>query len=294
MPNVTISTDARPRLVTTAIELRDAVAAARADGKTIGLAPTMGALHGGHLSLVRASLAQCDYTIVTIFVNPTQFGPHEDLGEYPRTLETDLDALSQCGVDLVFAPTNDGIYPKGFSTYVDPPRVAEALEGQCRRGHFRGVTTVVLKLFNLAQADVAFFGQKDYQQSLVIRWMVQDLDFPIEVRVCPTVREPDGLAMSSRNRYLSQPEREQALTLWRSLKLAVELFAQGESDAERITARMRELFEQTNINRVDYVALADPETLQPVHQIQASTVALVAAYVGDTRLIDNCRIGNDE
>jgi len=293
MSNETVSADARPCLVTTAIELRDAVAAARADSKLIGLVPTMGALHEGHLSLVRASLAQCDYTMVTIFVNPTQFGPHEDLGEYPRTLQADLDALAECGADLVFAPTNDAIYPNGFSTYVDPPQVAEPLEGRCRPGHFRGVTTVVLKLFNLAQADVAFFGQKDYQQSLVIRRMVQDLDLPIEIRVCPTVRESDGLAMSSRNRYLSEPEREQALALWRSLKLAVELFAQGERDAETITARMRELFEQADIDRIDYVALTDPETLQPVHQIQASTVALAAAYVGDTRLIDNCRIGDD-
>jgi len=285
------SSNASLRLVTTAVELRQAVAAARSDGKSIGLVPTMGALHEGHLSLVRESLDGCDYSVVTIFVNPSQFGPHEDFGKYPRTLQRDLDILAECGADLVFAPTNDDMYPDGFSTYVEPPQVAEPLEGLCRPGHFRGVTTVVLKLFNLVQADVAFFGQKDYQQALVIQRMAQDLDVPIEVRICPTVREADGLAMSSRNRYLSEPERERSLTLWRSLQLAVELFTRGERDAEIVTARMRELFEQADISRIDYVALADPDTLELVREIQASTMALVAAYVGDTRLIDNCRIG---
>lgn len=291
MCNKTVSDDVVPGLVTTAVEFRRAVTAARSDGKSIGLVPTMGALHEGHLSLVRASLDECDQTIVTIFVNPTQFGPHDDLGRYPRTLQGDLDALATCGADLVFAPAGDDMYPDGFSTYVDPPQVAEPLEGQCRPGHFRGVTTVVLKLFNLAQADIAFFGQKDYQQARVIQRMVQDLDLPIKIRVCPTVRESDGLAMSSRNRYLSEEERERSLTLWRSLKLAVQQFAQGEREAEIVTARMRGLFDEANISRIDYVALADPDTLQPVRQLQASTMALVAAYVGDTRLIDNCRIG---
>lgn len=291
MCNETTSGDDGPRLVTTAVELRQAVAAARSDGKSIGLVPTMGALHEGHLSLVRASLAECDQTIVTIFVNPTQFGPHEDLAKYPRTLQDDLAALAKRGVDLVFAPTGADMYPDGFSTYVDPPQAAEPLEGQCRPGHFRGVTTVVLKLFNLAQADIAFFGQKDYQQAQVIQRMAQDLDLPIEIRVCPTVREPDGLAMSSRNRYLNDEERERSLTLWRGLKLAAELFAQGERDPDIVIGRMRELFEQADINRIDYIALADPDTLGPVRHLQASTMALVAAYVGDTRLIDNCRIG---
>ncbi len=291
MCNETISSNDGPRLVTTAIELRQAVAAARTDDKSIGLVPTMGALHEGHLSLVRASRDECDRTIVTIFVNPTQFGPQEDLGKYPRTLQDDLTALAKCGVDLVFAPNADDMYPAGFSTYVDPPQVAEPLEGQCRSGHFRGVTTVVLKLFNLAQADIAFFGQKDYQQAQVIQRMAQDLDLPIEIRVCPTVREPDGLAMSSRNRYLNDEERERSLTLWRSLQLAARLFARGERDSDTVTGRMRELFEQAGISRIDYVALADPDTLEPVRQLQESTMALVAAYVGDTRLIDNCRIG---
>lgn len=291
MSHDTTSSDARPRLATTAAELRQAVAAARSDGKSIGLVPTMGALHEGHLSLVRASLDECDQTIVTIFVNPTQFGPHEDFGKYPRALQADLEALARCGVDLVFAPTSDDMYPAGFSTYVDPPQVAEPLEGQCRPGHFRGVTTVVLKLFNLAQADVAFFGQKDYQQAQVIRRMGDDLDVPIAIRVCPTVREPDGLAMSSRNRYLSEEERERSLTLWRSLKLAVELYAQGERNSDTVITRMRELFDQSGISRIDYIALADPDTLEPVRRLQPTTMALVAAYVGDTRLIDNCRIG---
>jgi pantoate--beta-alanine ligase len=279
------------QLVTTHARLRDAVKAARLERKSIGLVPTMGALHEGHLSLVRASLAECDYTVVTIFVNPTQFGPQEDFLEYPRTLESDLDALRQCGVHLVFAPSNEKMYPADFSTYVEPPRVAQPLEGQCRPGHFRGVTTIVLKLFNLVQADIAYFGQKDYQQSLVIQRVVRDLDLPTKVRVCPIVREADGLAMSSRNRYLTDDERQQALALWRSLKLATELFAGGERDGDVVGERMRRLLEDAGFTRIDYVALADPETLEPVRDLQASTMALIAAHVGDTRLIDNCRIG---
>jgi pantoate--beta-alanine ligase len=236
-------------------------------------------------------LAECDYTVVTIFVNPTQFGPQEDFLEYPRTLDADLDALRLCGVDLVFAPSNADMYPADFSTYVEPPQVAQPLEGQCRPGHFRGVTTVVLKLFNLVQSDVAYFGQKDCQQSLVVRRMARDLDLPTEIRVCPIIRETDGLAMSSRNRYLTDGERQQSLLLWRSLKLATDLFAGGERDGDVVGERMRKLLEDGGITRIDYVALADPETLEPVRELKASTMALIAAHVGDTRLIDNCRIG---
>ena len=280
-------------LVTTRQRLREALRPVRSAGKSIGLVPTMGALHEGHLSLVRASLAECDYTVVSIFVNPTQFGPHEDFLEYPRTLDADLERLRTCGVDLAFAPSNAEMYPNDFSTYVEPPRVAEPLEGQCRPGHFRGVATVVLKLFHLVQADVAYFGQKDYQQSLVIRHMVRDLDVPTEIRVCPTVREPDGLAMSSRNRYLSASERRCALALWRSLRLATELFARGERDPDVVGEQMRKLL-QADTARIDYVALAHPETLEPADELDASTMALVAAYVGATRLIDNCRIGSGQ
>ncbi len=291
MPDESASDASELQLVTSHARLRDAVKAARSAGKSIGLVPTMGALHEGHLSLVRASLAECDYTAVSIFVNPTQFGPQEDFLEYPRTLDADLEALGQCGVNLVFAPSNAKMYPADFSTYVEPPRVAQSLEGQCRPGHFRGVTTIVLKLFNLAQADIAYFGQKDYQQSLVIGRMARDLDVPTEIRICPTVREADGLAMSSRNRYLTDDERRQSLALWRGLKLAMELFGQGERDGDVVGEKMRELLENAGITRIDYVALADPETLEPVRDLQASTMALIAACVGETRLIDNCRIG---
>lgn len=291
MSNENVPDTPELQLVTSHARIRDAVKAARSAGKSIGLVPTMGALHEGHLSLVRASLAECDYTIVTIFVNPTQFGPQEDFLEYPRTLEADLDALRLCGVDLVFTPSNADMYPDDFSTYVEPPQVAEPLEGQCRPGHFRGVTTIVLKLFNLALADIAYFGQKDYQQSMVIRQMVRDLDVPTEIRVCPIVREADGLAMSSRNRYLTDDERQQSLLLWRSLKLATELFAEGERNGDVVGERMRKLLEDGGITRIDYVALADPDTLEPVRDLQDSTMALIAAHVGDTRLIDNCRIG---
>lgn len=281
-----------PRLLHTIAEVRRDVAAARQAGLKIGLVPTMGALHEGHVSLARAARQECEFTIVSIFVNPTQFAPHEDFSKYPRTLEADLALLS--GVcDLVFAPSAAEIYPAGFSTVVEPPAVAAPLEGVCRPGHFRGVATVVLKLFNIAQADVAYFGQKDFQQALVIQRMVQDLDVPIEICVQPTVREPDGLAMSSRNRYLSAAERQVALALSRSLDAAVEAAAGGERNAAAIVARMRQILEAAGITRIEYVTLADPRTLQPLTQQDESTsdaVALIAAFVGTTRLIDNRRI----
>ena len=192
-----------PKPVTTVAQLREQLRTARRAGRKIGLVPTMGALHEGHLSLVRAAKAECDYTVVSIYVNPSQFGPNEDFAKYPRTLEADLALLAGCGADLVFAPGNDEVYRAGHATWVEVGPVAEPLEGVFRPGHFRGVATVVLKLLNMVQPDAAYFGQKDYQQALVIRRMVADLDLPVAIRVCPTVREPDGLAMSSRNRYLS-------------------------------------------------------------------------------------------
>ena len=280
----------RPRIVTTGADLGEEVTAARAAGKSIGLVPTMGALHAGHLSLVRASAAACGFTAVTIFVNPTQFGPREDFSKYPRTLDADLAALAGTGADVVFVPTSEAMYPAGFSTYVDPPRTAERWEGACRPGHFRGVTTVCLKLFNLVRADCAFFGHKDYQQALVIRRMVEDLDVPLTIRVCPTVREPDGLAMSSRNRYLSPAQRAQAAALWRSLQRAAELVRQGRRDAELIQQDMRRLLTAAGLTRIDYAVLVEPETLEPLAEIRGPAVALIAAFVGDTRLIDNLRI----
>lgn len=250
----------------------------------------MGALHEGHLSLARASRAECGFTVASIFVNPTQFAPHEDFDKYPRTLEADLQALASCHTDLVFAPQRDDVYPAGCSTAVEPPRVAQRWEGECRPGHFRGVATVVLKLFNLVQADVAFFGQKDYQQASVIRQMVRDLNVPLEIRVCPTVREPDGLAMSSRNRYLSVDQRSQAVAISRSLRLAAQLAADGQRQTAALVDTVRGVLAEAQIDRIDYVAVVDPDTLEPVVALSGPSVMLIAAHVGGTRLIDNWKI----
>ena len=280
--------NAIPKLITTAAQLREELAAVRREGKRIGLVPTMGALHEGHLSLVRAAKGECGCAVVSIYVNPTQFGPNEDLAKYPRTLEADLKLLAGCGADVVFAPTNDEVYPAGLSTWVEVGAVAEPLEGQCRPGHFRGVATVVLKFFNMVQPDAAYFGQKDFQQAAVIRRMTADLNLPLAIRVCPTVREPDGLAMSSRNRYLSPAARQRALVLWRSLQTAVKLVQEGQRDASRIVARMREMIETAEDARIDYIALVDPDTLQPVGRITGRTLAVLAVKIENTRLIDNC------
>ena len=257
-----------PKVISSVPELRAAIASLRREGKRIGFVPTMGALHEGHLSLVRASKAECDATVVSIYVNPSQFGPNEDFSKYPRTLEADLELLASCGDELVFTPQNDDMYPPGFASWVEVGAVAEPLEGQFRPGHFRGVATVVLKLFNLVQPDAAYFGQKDYQQTAVIRRMVADLNVPIEIRVCPIVREPDGLAMSSRNRYLSPAARQRALVLWKSLQRAGELVAGGERDAEKILTEMQRIILSAEDARIDYVALVDPDTLQPVETVR--------------------------
>jgi len=280
--------NAIPKLITAVAQLRETLAAVRREGKRIGLVPTMGALHEGHLSLVRAAKAECDCTVVSIYVNPTQFGPNEDFSKYPRTLEADLKLLAGCGADVVFAPTNDVVYPAGLSTWVEVGAVAEPLEGQCRPGHFRGVATVVLKFFNMVQPDAAYFGQKDFQQAAVIRRMTADLNLPLVIRVCPTVREPDGLAMSSRNRYLSPAARQRALVLLRSLQTALQLVQEGQRDASRIVARMREMIETAEDARIDYIALVDPDTLQPVGRITGRTLAVLAVKIENTRLIDNC------
>jgi pantoate--beta-alanine ligase len=281
----------RTRLVTTREVLHSELAKARRAGRTIGLVPTMGALHAGHLSLAEASRLECDFTVATIFVNPTQFGPHDDFQRYPRTLDSDLDALASVGVDLVFAPEVPEVYRPGHATHVEVRGPAEPLEGRFRPGHFRGVATVVLKLFNLVLPDRAYFGQKDFQQSLVIRRMVADLDLPIEVRVCPIVREPDGLAMSSRNAYLTAQQREEALVLHRSLRRAAELVAAGERDAKAVLDEAQKLFAAVPDVRIEYFTLVDPETLEDVERIDHKTLAAIAAVVGTTRLIDNLVIG---
>jgi pantoate--beta-alanine ligase len=250
----------------------------------------MGALHDGHLTLVRRARQLADHVAVSIFVNPTQFAPTEDLNKYPRPIDADLAALRHEGVSMVFTPSNEAIYPPGFSTYVQPPRVAEELEGQIRPGHFRGVCTVVLKLFQIIPASVAVFGQKDFQQALVITNMVNDLCIPITIDVVPTVREPDGLAMSSRNRYLSSEERTRALCLSKALGEAKRLFDQGERWAAALqAAMMAELKpgQPHGVDTVDYAVIADRKHLGQFARVPDSAVALVAARIGTTRLIDN-------
>ncbi|MEX2173170.1 MAG: pantoate--beta-alanine ligase, partial [Pirellulaceae bacterium] len=275
------------RVITSARQMRAVVQELRRQGCRVGLVPTMGALHAGHLSLVRIAREHADAVVTTIFVNPTQFGPREDFEKYPRTLEADLQALAGAGCDIVFVPNRDEMYPPGCSTWVEPPAVAAPLEGVCRPGHFRGVATAVLKLLHLIPADLACFGQKDFQQALVIRRMAEDLNVPLEIRVCPTVREADGLAMSSRNRYLSPPERRQALALSQALAEAERLVAAGERNPDKMLAAMRNKLTSAGIERIDYVALADTETLQEKTEVAGPTVALIACHVGATRLIDN-------
>ena len=277
----------RPAVVNTVADLREAIASIRASDASIGLVPTMGALHRGHLSLVEHCRQRCDATVVTIFVNPTQFAPEEDLDQYPRPLEQDLQLLADAGVDLVFVPEVQEVYPDGCTTSVNPPPVARMLEGESRPTHFAGVATVVLKLFNMVGADVACFGQKDYQQSLIVRQLVADLNVPIEIDVCPIVRDEDGLALSSRNAYLSAAEREAALSLSRSLREAETLILQGENDGRVVAAEMTQALIEGGVTELEYAVVADAETLESQDLVQLPVVLLVAARVGTTRLIDN-------
>jgi pantoate--beta-alanine ligase len=257
------------------------------NGKTLGFVPTMGALHEGHLSLVRASTSRCNVTAVSIFVNPLQFGPTEDLAKYPRTMERDTAMLEKAGVDLLFFPSVEEMYPPGAKTRVHVAELSEKLDGASRPGHFLGVATVVNKLFEIVRPDVAFFGQKDAAQVAVLRKMVRDLDMDVEMVVCPIVREKDGLAMSSRNAYLTPEQRRQALVLHRSLMRVQGAADQGERDA----ARLREIGEQVIAEepaaRLDYFAIVDPDSLDPVQDVSRGALVAVAAYVGATRLIDN-------
>jgi len=282
-----------PPLVTQTDALRDALAAARQGGRSIGLVPTMGALHEGHLSLVDASAAECGLTVVTIFVNPTQFGPGEDFGRYPRTLERDLALLAGRGANLVFAPSTAALYRPGHATRVEVDRVTAEFEGRFRPGHFSGVATIVLKLLQLAAPNVAYFGQKDFQQCVVIRRMAADLDLPVAMRVLPTLREPDGLAMSSRNAYLSPSERQQALGVISALRSAAAMAAGGQRSAAPIIRRMRQQLRAAGLEPIDYAALVDPNDLAPIEQLSGPTLALIAAHAGRTRLIDNLLFGLD-
>jgi len=272
-------------------EIRTASRRVRRAGDSVGLVPTMGALHEGHLSLVRAARASTDCVVTSIFVNPTQFGPHEDLAKYPRSLERDCDMLEREGVDFVFAPSVEEMYPEGAVTWVAVEGLSGKLDGRSRPGHFRGVTTVVAKLFLVVEADRAFFGQKDAAQVAVIRRMVRDLKFGVEIVVCPIVREADGLAMSSRNAYLSTEERKRALVLRRSLMRVQELVCAGERDAARLIAAAKGQFAREAEVRLDYFEIVHPETLDPVQDIGQGALVAVAAYAGTTRLIDNILLG---
>ncbi|MCE5197875.1 MAG: pantoate--beta-alanine ligase [Armatimonadota bacterium] len=278
------------KLVHTVEEAQAAVTAVRSEGLSIGLVPTMGALHEGHITLVRRAREQCGFVVVSVFVNPTQFGPNEDFDKYPRTLDADADKCREAGVDLVFAPSASEMYPEGFDSWVDVNGPTQVLEGLSRPIHFRGVTTVCTKLFNITGADYAFFGKKDYQQLVVIRKMVHDLNAHVQVVPVDTVREPDGLAMSSRNRYLSPEERQAALVLSKSLAAARDAYQSGQRDTQAIQLLVENLIKAEPLARIDYVAVVDSETLQPIGNIERLAVVLLAVRVGATRLIDNTEL----
>ena len=252
-----------------------------------GLVPTMGALHGGHLSLVNRARSECEYVGVSIFVNPTQFGQGEDYGNYPRNVQRDLELLEGSSVDLVWVPSLESMYPAGFQTWITVEELSVRLEGECRPGHFRGVTTVVAKLLNAFTPQRAYFGQKDAQQVLVLKRMVHDMSFPVEIVVCPTIREPDGLALSSRNAYLSGEERKAATVLYRALVAAKERYEQGERNAEALRFVMRSVVKSEPLAREQYISAADPETLCELQLINKSVLLSLAVQVGNARLIDN-------
>lgn len=262
---------------------------------TLGLVPTMGALHAGHLSLVAAAREQCDLIAASIFVNPTQFAPSEDFTQYPRTFDADCAKLEAAGVDVLFAPSAETMYPAGNSTYVDPGAIGDRLDGASRPGHFRGVATIVTRLFNIAQPDRAYFGQKDAAQVAVLRHTVRDLNLPVEIVACPIVREPDGLAMSSRNHYLSPAERARALVLSRALAAAKAIADSSETRADALRTAMLNAFAAADPNpiagdvptRLDYAAIVDPDTLLPLADTSRATLLAIAAFFGSTRLIDN-------
>jgi pantoate--beta-alanine ligase len=276
-----------PATAATVEAVRQAVRHARGRQLSVGLVPTMGALHAGHTSLIRTARAETDFVVVSIFVNPTQFGPNEDLARYPRPLEQDLSVCAAEGADLVFVPEPAVIYPPGFRTSVEVHGLQDVLEGASRPGHFRGVATVVLKLFNLVQPDVAFFGMKDAQQVRVIEQMATDLNVPVRIRRCPTVREPDGLALSSRNQYLSADQRGQATVLSRALDEVRRRVEAGERDAGALRRLLTERVAAAPAARLDYAELVDFDTLQPLERLRGTVLVALAVFFGTTRLIDN-------
>ena len=274
------------RIVRTIADLRALLRPLRAEGKRIGFVPTMGFLHEGHGTLIRQSAARCDATVVSIFVNPTQFGPSEDLASYPRDLERDQNLCLEAEASVLFLPEVAEIYPTGFQTHIEPGRLAEPLCGRFRPGHFRGVATVVAKLFNIVQPDLAFFGQKDFQQTVVIRRMARDLNLPVDVVVVPTIREADGLALSSRNTYLDDDARRRALCLSEGLLAAKAAFDEGQRDPAQLMAIARKPL--AGVDSIQYLELVDTQNLEPLQgHVDRSAALCVAAYVGSTRLIDN-------
>jgi len=279
-------------VVSTVAAVRNRAAAARAEGKSIGLLPTMGALHEGHLSLIARARAECGFVVVSVFVNPTQFAPGTDFEKYPRDLDGDAEKAGEAGADLIFAPSVEEMYPPGDSTFVEVTGpLVECLCGPHRPGHFRGVTTVCARLFNIVGADRAYFGEKDYQQLLVIKQMVRDLKFPLEIVPVPTVREPDGLAMSSRNAYLSPDERKAAAVLSRALFAARDRFHSGERAAAALIAAARDIIDSEPLVTLQYLDLRDAETLEELHALDRPALLAVAAFVGQARLIDNVVVG---
>jgi len=270
------------------IELvRSLVKAARSKGKKIGFVPTMGALHIGHISLINAAVEKCEFVVVSIFVNPTQFGPSEDFEKYPRPLDADLEICRKAGVDVVFAPTTDQMYPTENLTWVNVEKLTEVLCGRSRPTHFRGVTTVCTKLFNIVGPDIAFFGQKDAQQAVVIKRMVADLNMPLEIVVCPTVRQPNGLAVSSRNKYLNEQQKEDATLIYKSLQKCCELIGAGITEAEPIITQMRKILSQAPSIKIEYISIVDAETLETIDRVNRHILAAVAVRIGSSRLIDN-------
>jgi len=275
------------KLKKTKREMRDSIARARDAGKTIGFVPTMGALHAGHTSLIAASAADFDFTVISIFVNPTQFGPDEDLGRYPRDLERDLRVAEGAGADLVFAPSVEEVYPPGSTTFVEVQNLGEVLCGAARPDHFRGVTTIIAKLLNVVRPDALYLGRKDAQQAIILTRMIRDLDFDVEVRVLPTVREPIGLAMSSRNKYLSAGQHTSTALIFAALVRAGELFESGEREVGRLLAVARGILGLEENIKVEYLEARDSESLAEVSKVESKTLLALAARIGDTRLIDN-------
>ncbi len=282
------------RIITTIDEMKKEARDLRFRGRGIGFVPTMGYLHEGHLSLVRKSIVATDVTVASIFVNPTQFGPDEDFEQYPRDMERDTQILDEMGVDIVFCPKAEEMYPKGYKTYVELPELQTKLCGQSRPGHFRGVCTVVLKLFHIIQPDKAFFGQKDAQQAIILKKMAKDLNMDVAIEILPIIRHGDGLAMSSRNTYLDEKGRKAASCLWRSLSAARTMFERGERDAQKILQEIRDILQQEPMARIDYAEIVDTEELNPLSSIDGEALIALAVYIGRVRLIDNILVRQKE